>query len=231
MDPELRKRFVDSIEYLRSMNFFQNFSSLSSEEILEEIFDGEIDYSVFWWDEEKFLEKVKEKRKGGRTHGQLLKKSLEEHEEYWMKASVYRVDLELAFFDRKRVFVEDWEIEADNGMGIGLMKKLARISRGLFEPLSMQEEWKRDIKIRGYEERVCCIVFFKSKGEEYRVDFTNYGEILVMNPVVKKINELINDTGYQYYCLDGEIDYIVYVVFSDDEVEKLRKRGWKLSLP
>ncbi|MEM2088453.1 MAG: hypothetical protein QXF52_07270 [Thermoproteota archaeon] len=50
------------------------------------------------------------------------------------------------------------------------------------------------------------------------------------DPLVNKINELIKDTGYQYYAIDDE--HVVYAVFSEDETEKLkRERGWKLSLP
>ncbi len=37
VNPKLRKRLVDSIEYLRKMGFFQNYSDLSSEEILKKI--------------------------------------------------------------------------------------------------------------------------------------------------------------------------------------------------
>jgi hypothetical protein len=39
MKPELRKRLIDSIEFLRKMGFFQDYSSLHSEEILEKIFN------------------------------------------------------------------------------------------------------------------------------------------------------------------------------------------------
>ncbi|MEM2058756.1 MAG: hypothetical protein QXO76_10970 [Thermoproteota archaeon] len=42
MNPELRKRFIDSIDYLRKMDFFKNYSKLSLEEISEQIFDGEM---------------------------------------------------------------------------------------------------------------------------------------------------------------------------------------------
>ncbi|MEM2941201.1 MAG: hypothetical protein QW304_06600 [Thermoproteota archaeon] len=225
MNPELRKRFVNSTEHLRKMGFFQDYSHLSSEEILDKILNSEIDFKSQWFVEEWPEEMRRESRKG--TFGS----DLEEQEEYWAKASDSRIDLRLASFDAKRVFVEDWEIEASDGMGIGLMKKLARISRGLFNPTDMREEWERNIRIRGYDEKVRCRVFFKFRGEEHSVDFTNYGEVLITDPAVKKINELISDTGYQCYKLNGEIDYIVYAVFSNEEVEKLKERGWKLSLP
>jgi hypothetical protein len=49
MNPVLRKRLIDSIEYLRKMDFFKDYSSLSSEEILDKIFSGEICYEDAWW--------------------------------------------------------------------------------------------------------------------------------------------------------------------------------------
>ncbi|MEM3449722.1 MAG: hypothetical protein QXP38_12790 [Nitrososphaerota archaeon] len=225
MNPELRKRFVNSMRFLREMGFFQDYSNLSSEEILDKILNGEIDLKSQWFVEE-WSEEMRSKLRSG-TFGS----DLEEHEEYWMKASDSRVDLRLAFFDAKRVFVEDWEIEASDGMGIGLMKKLARISRGFFNPTNMREEWERNIRIRGYDEKVRCRVFFNFRGEEHSVDFTNYGEVLITDPAVKKINELIEDTGYQYYKLNGDIEDIVYAVFSNEETKRLKERGWKLSLP
>ncbi|MBO3753879.1 MAG: hypothetical protein FGF53_03255 [Candidatus Brockarchaeota archaeon] len=50
INPELKKRFVDSIEYLRKMDFFKDYSSLTSVEIFNKILNGEMDYG-FWWEE------------------------------------------------------------------------------------------------------------------------------------------------------------------------------------
>lgn len=124
MNPELMKRFIDSIDYLRGTGFFQDYPNLSSEEILKKIFAGDIDYSILWVDEEKseeeFRDKVKERRREGDTWGQRLDESLKKHEDYWMKTSDFQVDLELAFFDRKRIF-EDYEtMSPTERMGISL---------------------------------------------------------------------------------------------------------------
>ncbi|MEM3712893.1 MAG: hypothetical protein QXR97_05095 [Thermoproteota archaeon] len=245
MNPELRKRFVDSIEYLREMGFFQDYHNLSSEEILDKILKGEINYKDQWFiekDIEKMGEKYwEERRREGRTYGQFLKKSLEEQEEHWIKASDSKVDLEMVFFDTKRVFIEDPETIVAKDMGIALMKKLARISKGVFNPTGMRESWSKwrgkpppEVKkyfYRNYGYWNKCSVFFKLGGEKYAVDFYCGGDRLLADLAVKKINELIKDTGYQYYRLHGEIEGIVYTVFSNDEVEKLKKKGWLISLP
>lgn len=240
VNPKLRKRFIDSIDYLRNMDFFKNYSDLTSEEILDKIFSGEITYEVKWFIEEWPEEKRRKKRESGETWGQLLKKSLEEREEYWMKASDFEVDLELVSFDTKRVFTEDAETIVREGMGISLLKKLARISRGLFNPIDAREEWSewrgepppevKEYFYRSYRNWSKCSVFFKFRDEEHVADFYCGDDWLLVELAVKKINKLIRDTGYQYYRLRNSDD-IVYTVLSGNEAEKLRGRGWKLSLP
>ncbi len=49
INPELKKRFVDSIEYFRKMDSFQKYSRLSSEEILDRILRGWMEYK-YWWE-------------------------------------------------------------------------------------------------------------------------------------------------------------------------------------
>ncbi|MBO3810254.1 MAG: hypothetical protein FGF50_11775 [Candidatus Brockarchaeota archaeon] len=104
MNPELRKRLVDSIEYLRKMDFFKEYFNLASEEILEKIFSGEIDYESQW-----FVEEIKERRGkeyfevwGKKSYGMTLKKSLEESEGYWLKRSDFEIDVEIACFEKWR---------------------------------------------------------------------------------------------------------------------------------
>ncbi|MEM2936270.1 MAG: hypothetical protein QW231_03740, partial [Candidatus Bathyarchaeia archaeon] len=161
-----------------------------------------------------------------------LEEMFEEREEHWMKASDFEVDLRLAFFDSKRFFVEDDETVIERGMCKMLMRKLARISRGVFKPTYIREkmlEWKwepppalgKAYHDAGFTFKVC----FRFKGEEHSAEFYSDGDYLHMDPLVRKINELIKDTGYQYYC-PGDSNYIVYAVFSSDEVERLKKRGW-----
>ncbi|MEM3958281.1 MAG: hypothetical protein QXO47_08790 [Thermoproteota archaeon] len=231
VNPELRKRFVNSMRFLREMGFFQDYSNLSSEEILDKILNGEIDLKSQWFVEE-WSEEMRSKLRSG-TFGS----DLEEHEEYWMKASDSEIDLWLAFFDMKRVFVEDPEAVIREGICKSLMKKLARISRGVFNPTYVREEmskWRQKpppawMKPH-FDWGFIFKVYFKFRDREHSVEFYSASDFIDMNPAVKRINELIKDTGYQYYCLH-DTDQIIYVVLSKDEVEELTKRGWKLSLP
>ncbi len=235
MNPELRKRFVNSIEYLRRMDFFKGYSDLTSDEILDKIFNGETDYDVDW-----FVETWPKKERGAR--GRYLRESLEEHEDYWMKASDFDVDKKLSFFDVKRVFVEDVEVVIEKDMCEILLRKLARISRGVFNPRYIGEEmleWDEEPPpaLKAALGKWCSYagwifkVFFEFRGKEHLMEFYSNRDYLYMDPAIKKINELIKDAGYQYYAI-SDLDYTVYAVFSEGEAEKLEKeRGWKLYLP
>ncbi|MEM3523554.1 MAG: hypothetical protein QXU11_09680 [Thermoproteota archaeon] len=227
VNPELRRRLINSLNYLRGMDFFKDYSDLSSEEILDKIFSGEIDYETKWFVEELPKEERKKDREG------IPGSSFEEHEEYWMKASDSEIDLKLAFFDIKRVFVEDPETVIERGICKILFKKLARISMGFFKPTYVRErmvKWKWEpppgLGKAYYDTGFIFKVHFRFGGEEHLTEFYSDGDYINLNPVVKKINELIKDTGYQYYC-PGNSDHIVYVVLSSIEVEKLKKRGWR----
>ncbi len=98
MKLELRKRFIESIEYLRKMGFFEDYSGLSSEEILERIFSGEIDYRYRWREEEQ---RHMGQRWSPTPRGVIFKESIEEHEEDFMKESDAMIDYELAFLTAK----------------------------------------------------------------------------------------------------------------------------------
>ncbi|MCX8182790.1 MAG: hypothetical protein N3D12_06710, partial [Candidatus Methanomethyliaceae archaeon] len=102
MNPELRKRFIDSIEYLKKLDFFQDYSHLSSEEILEKIFSGEINY-MYWWRE------WGKERHPAPLWGRILRKSIERDENSWMKSSNAEIDYCIIPFDTKRAIEEDIE--------------------------------------------------------------------------------------------------------------------------
>ncbi|MEM2049657.1 MAG: hypothetical protein QXU11_04175 [Thermoproteota archaeon] len=250
IDPRLEKRFVNSIEYLRKMDFFKDYSNLSSKEIFERILNGEMDYETKWfaekWSEEerKWERKLLKKMLGAETHGQFLKESLESSTEYWMKASEYEVDFEIARFDIYRVFLEDPETVIKDGICEAIVKKLARVSRGFFSPTDIKGEildWrdepppelKQELKGLISPQGYIFKVNFKFRGKEYVAEFYSNADYLYMDLFVRKVNELIKDTGYQYYWPRYlHIEYLVYMVFSEDEARKLKKeRNWKLSLP
>jgi len=89
------------------MGFFEDYSSLSSEEILEKIFNGEIDYEDAWWIDREIR---KSPREPEHSEGRLLIWSLREHENIWLKSRDAEFDYWIAPFDIKgylRIFGDD----------------------------------------------------------------------------------------------------------------------------
>lgn len=121
VNPEIRRRFVDSIEYLRKMDFFQDYSNLSSEEILDKIFGGGINYKYRWreeLDEEPVL-----------LRGRVLKEAIEKDEDLWMKSSDAEIDYWIIPFDTKRTIREKLETSFSEETGVVILNGLVRISK------------------------------------------------------------------------------------------------------
>lgn len=216
VDPELRKRFVNSIEYLRKMSFFQDYSDLSSEEILKKIFNGEINYSHRWWDE-------KEKSIYGASHGILLRESLMKYEKDWMEKSDTEIDGTLIVFDTKRILEEDAETMLDEEMGRAILERLARISRGVFQPTNISSRWLTPSASKWLIQEVS----FDFRGRRHSIEIALLHDY-IQDMGLRELNELIEDTEYQDYqvkCRD--IMRIIVVVLTKEEAEKLEKeRGW-----
>ncbi len=221
MNPKLRKRFVDSIEYLRKMDFFRDYSNLTSEEVLERIFRNEIKYSSSWWFEEPRSSPLFEIPEPI-PHGLHLLDSIERYWEYWMKKSDFEVDRSLIPFDVKRVMCEAVETWMDDNMGPAIIKRLARISRGVFQPTNVTSEWMTP---PGDYKWSIQRVDFDFKGKRHKIQIVLQHDFLV-DIGLEELNELIKDIGYQYYQIVD--DYISVVVLTKEEAEKLKKeRGWK----
>lgn len=215
VNPKLRKRFIDSIEYLRKIDFFKDYSHLSSEEILEGIFSGEIDYK-YWWEEwEKLEEKPAPKR------GVVTKRSIEAQESLWMKASNAEIDYEIIPFDTKRVVIEDQESGFfSEEMGIIILSRLARISRGIFQPTNITSRWMVEPEYKWSVQEVS----FDFKGKRHIIQIVLQYDYF-MDIGLEELNEIIKDTEYRYYQIASE--YIIVVVLTKGEAEKLRReRGW-----
>jgi len=137
MDLKLRRRLIGSIDFLRRMDFFKDYSNLASGEILDKILNGEMDYTINWED-----------RPGIRPRGAYLALGRKENREWWMKRKIAEIDCELAPFDMKRFFIQEPEVVVEKGIGVGSIKRLARISIGVFQPVDISEymhEYEKEI--------------------------------------------------------------------------------------
>lgn len=218
MNPVLKRRLVDSIEYLRKLDFFQDYSHLTSEEILEKIFNGEINYPHSWWYEEprSSLEKPEPI-----LHGLSLKRDLEEHQKYWIGASNFEIDREIVFFDTKRVMKEDIETDVDDNIGVAILKRLTMISRGIFQPTNISWRWLTPVESKWLVQEVSFDFKDKRQSIEIALQYD-----YIMDIGLKELNEIIKDSEYQYYQI--EYEDIIVIALTKEEAERLKKeRGWK----
>jgi len=186
----VRERFINSIEYLRKLGFFEEYSDLTPDEILERIMG------------KHFLKEVDEDR-------------------HWVEKSSVEIDTIMAYKDKKRTLNWYVEISLSPGFAIRMMNELAGISRGIFQPTNMREEWLTE-KSRG------CNVIFTYRSKEYLLPFLTGSGFLRMWHVIDEINKMIEDTGYQYYEILGFMDEMVLVLLTEKEAEKLiKERGWR----
>lgn len=215
----VRERFVGSIEYLRKLGFFEDYSNLTSEEIFEKIRRGEMGREWFGYEE------IDEKK-----WREYIDKKLKQKE---IRSEEALVDYVIVGYDAKRVFDEDVEVDPRQGIGIDQLNKLSGISRGVFKPTDIREEWgewKGEDSWRHPLEGKCCKVYFNWRGEKYFVMLKFHRDFLLLHLTVDRINEIMRDTGYQYYYFPGFTMEAPMVVLTEDEAKKLRERGWVLRL-
>ncbi|MCS7460765.1 stalk domain-containing protein [Paenibacillus doosanensis] len=117
--------------------------------------------------------------------------------------------------DKKRVWLKDTEADVGEGNEIyaRTLKQWSDISRGAFQPTEIQENWKSK---EGPVE-----ISFMLNGKkrtihpQYMNDFIDVG-------ILAEINEMIQDSGYQFVCV--EIDQTVFVtVLNASEKDKISK--------
>lgn len=181
----VKKRFIDSIEFLRKMDFFKKYSNLTSEEIFEKI-----------------------------------KKENNLNLRRWIRRSTFEIDRYLAAEDEDRIWVKDIEIYPDKDIEIKFLNKLAKISRSIFQPTYIKSEWSK----KGDYTR--CRVYFNYMNKEDFIDFIWDIDWWDASHAINKINEMIKNTGYQYYVIRSEDQAIWLIVLTDEEVKKLKERGW-----
>lgn len=208
----VRERFINSIECLRELGFFEDYSGRSSEEIFERISEGDI-----------------------------LLSDLDKKEEKWAKESDFEIDVLIASKDKKRVWWGfDYDELPNPGVGLKYLNGLASISRGVFQPKNAREEYKLYKDEYGLDVGYCKVYFifekkvFTLRGEkimeeEKMLEFP-WSEVhrWEFRHAMNELNRLIEHTGYQYYQILCP-DMYLFVVLKPWEARKLDgEREWEL---
>lgn len=138
-----------------------------------------------------------------------------------MKKSVFEIDLSLIPFDTKRVMQEEVETDIDDNMGVAILKRLAKISRGVFQPTNISWRWITELHSKWSIQEVS----FDFKGKRHSIQIVLRYDYLE-DIGLEELNEIIKDTGYQYYQVKHEL--ITVVMLTKEEAKKLKEeRGWR----
>ncbi|MEM2921926.1 MAG: hypothetical protein QXF26_06385 [Candidatus Bathyarchaeia archaeon] len=203
----IREHLIESIEYLRNLGFFEEHKNLTSEELFERIRRGEIgrEWLNWWGPKELPSEKRRKKQRA-----------------YYDESFAY--DRYIACHDKRRVFFESMMRYCPEDAGVELLEKLAWISRGAFNPTEIREG-----RIRHTKDYWTLPIYFKFGGKELRIKLIR-SAVLNLDLIASQINELIKDTGYQYYTFDRDFyENISILMLTEGEATRLVKdRSWKL---
>jgi hypothetical protein len=207
----VRERFINSIEYLRKLGFFEEYSNLTSEEIFEKVKGWSRWVS---WDEKEW-EKDSDFNVDRYALAIDSKRSLS-----------LLIKWDDTFYPEKRC--------------AETLEKLASFSRGAFQPTGIEYEEVKEWTDRekSWPEKYEVSVHFKFRGQRRTIKFPFSHEWLGIDEVLAQINHLIRDTEYQYYLYGdyyrglGGGEFAEAYVLTKKEVRKLvKERGWELYHP
>lgn len=126
-------------------------------------------------------------------------------------------DLYLLEGDQDRVWLEDTEadVSKENNVYVDTLKWWSHISRGAFEPSDITETW-------GTEEGPVTVSFtlFGQKKEihpEYSYDYIDLR-------ILKEINEMIKDSGYEFVAVEIDQEVFVTVLKAEEKLKMQQDR-------
>jgi hypothetical protein len=238
-----KRRIISSLDRLRRLGFFEDYSNLTSEELFEKIRNGELGRE--WPGPWESIEEAKRLLVGARdlvedggktrilTTEETAEKEYKESIEEWMKKDDFDIDAEVMAYDTKRVILEDVETSSYRGFGLEFLQRLVQISRGAFNPTDIREEW-HEIVMKDHL-HTYIPVRFKFRGKEHLIKFLFRDDYMYLEPAVGRINELIKDTGYQYYIDHADVMMAFLIVLTEEEVKMLMegflgKAGYKMEV-
>lgn len=127
--------------------------------------------------------------------------------------------------DDDRVFAIDLEGDAapGNDTYVEVIASLARISRGLLNPIDARESWARH-PAASYK----VTLSFKVGRGDHAVDLFHIGDWMDVGRLIQKLNDVLQPTRFRYWYLDPEYggQACIFVVLDAEEKRRLEtERG------
>ena len=131
------------------------------------------------------------------------------------------LDAETARYDPSRTFLLDWEnTSAGDEMYVRTVEALARVSRGVFKPSEIKEEWA---PTNGQ----VIHVSFLFDGRQRQIALEQSGRSMENTPLLRTVDEMLVDHPYHFYIWTTSFGEMV-VALTPEEKAQLQNRGWAL---
>lgn len=126
-------------------------------------------------------------------------------------------DLRLLKFDQSRIWWEDTEADVYNGANryVEVLDQWSKISQGSFQPKDINEVWESD--------HGPITVSFKLDGQIYQIT-PEYYEDYLDTTVLRKINDIIKNSGYQFKQLETDDQTAFILVVATSEIDRINKQ-------
>lgn len=151
---------------------------------------------------------------------------VDENMGYDLICDAYDADLRLIFLDHKRVCMlvdrDDIFVTRNASTYSKMLEKLSSIGRNRMTFTNICEEWEC--------QEGPIFLLFEYQNQKYRIKINYYGETPLFT-IVYVLNQIIADSGYQYYIYAAdEMDIWdgVTVLLDEQELDKVKNRGWKI---
>jgi hypothetical protein len=153
----------------------------------------------------------------GRTDEDVADR-LTERDPEWMKTWVPGDPYgDIRFIGNERFWMKDIEYGMkfrDQGIYVEALKEWAAISRGSFQPERITETWAGD------EGPIAVEFVLNGQRRTLRPEYLeDYLDCLILGP----INQMIEDTGFQFYDWDTGDQRAMIVVLADGECRRIRE--------
>lgn len=210
---------LDAVRFFRNMGFFGEHQHLSDEELanhLDAICQENAEHSL-----NEYAAKI-----AVQVEADAKRAAAGEKEDWDFDMPPAMADVVLAFFDKSRIWWDDGETDIwpEGKIYIKAIHEWSHISRGAFLPQDVKEVWESkdgptwiELMLNGGRHRLT---------PQQHFGWLDFG-------VLGQVNELIRESGFQFYVVDKEFDQkTCLIVLTEDEKVKLeQERKWGFEEP
>jgi hypothetical protein len=209
-----------TIQYYRSLSFFEHYLDLSNDQIL-----GIVEF-LTWMKESSW---ISIEALGNTSDGELeeLKESFQDDQELVEELFSSQQDWVILRFDQQRVlelsfdfiYGESYPDDDEPETLIKVLQKLSRISRGMFVPENLS------INSLG-------LPVFKLNGVQCQIELNQSLQLQNIDPwgIAQVVNPLLGQTSYQFELWDLSPDGLLVLLKTEEKTRLRKERNWNFKI-